>query len=75
LNLTNVIHAQRHLIVEVVCDHTPADKGVVATCTGYTSQITAPRVGDRIRVTGSYVTDSDNSWNEIHPVTRIETLR
>lgn len=74
LNLTNVMHAQRHLVVEVVCDHTPPDKGAVSTCAGYTSQITTARVGDRIRVTGAYVTDRDNGWNEIHPVTRIETL-
>jgi hypothetical protein len=26
-------------------------------------------------VTGAYVTDRDNGWNEIHPVTRIEVLR
>jgi hypothetical protein len=75
LNLTNVMHAQRHLIVEVVCDHAPHDKGAVSACAGYTSQITTPRVGDRIRVTGAYVTDRDNGWNEIHPVSRIETLR
>ena len=36
--------------------------------------ITAPRIGDRVRITGSYVTDRDNGWNEIHPVSRIEIL-
>jgi hypothetical protein len=24
---------------------------------------------------GAYVTDRENGWNELHPVTRIETLR
>ena len=75
LNLVNVMHAQRHLIVEAVCDHPSADSGAAAACASFTSQITAPRAGDRIRVTGSYVTDRDNGWNEIHPVTRIEILR
>jgi hypothetical protein len=74
LNLTNVIHAQRHLIVEVVCDHTPRDEGAAGACAGYISQIAAPRVGDRVRITGAYVTDRDNGWNEIHPVTRIEAI-
>ena len=75
LNLINVMHAQRHLIVEAVCDHIPRDKGAVDACAGYTSQIAAPAVGDRVRITGAYVTDRDNGWNEVHPVTRIEILR
>ncbi|HET8892316.1 MAG TPA: hypothetical protein VFQ41_25700 [Candidatus Angelobacter sp.] len=75
LNLTNVFHAKRHLIVEVVCDHASSNNEASAACSGYTSQIAAPRVGDQIRVTGAYVTDRDNGWNEVHPVTRIETLR
>ena len=75
LNLVNVMHAQRRLIVEAVCDHPSAASGSAAACAGFTSQITAPRVGDRIRVTGAYVTDRDNGWNEIHPVTRMEILR
>ena len=75
LNLTNVMHAQRRLIVEAVCDHTSSRNEPSAACAGYASQIAAPAVGDRIRVTGAYVTDLDNGWNEVHPVTRIETLR
>jgi hypothetical protein len=74
LNLTNVMHAQRRLIVEAVCDH-PAVGKAAAACAGFSSQIVAPTVGSRVRVTGAYVTDRDNGWNEIHPVTRIEILR
>jgi hypothetical protein len=75
LNLINVMHAQRRLIVEVVCDHPSVKNQAGPACEGFTSSITAPNIGDRIRVTGAYVTDRDNGWNEIHPVTRIETLR
>jgi hypothetical protein len=75
LNLTNAIHAQRHLIVEVVCDHTPRDEGAAGACAGYISQIAAPGVGDRVRITGAYVTDRDNGWNEIHPVSRIDSIQ
>lgn len=74
LNLINVMHAQRTLIVEVVCDHSSTKSEPAATCQGFTSTVTAPNVGARIRVTGAYVTDRDNGWNEIHPVTRIEVL-
>ena len=74
LNLTNVMHAQRRLIVEVVCDHPSVKNQAGPACEGFVSTIAAPKVGDRIRVTGAYVTDIDNGWNELHPVTRIETL-
>jgi len=75
LNLVNVMHAQRHLIVEVVCDHSPRDEGAAGACAGYISQIAAPGVGDRVRITGAYVTDRDNGWNEIHPVSRIDSIQ
>jgi len=75
LNLINVMHAQRHLVVEVVCDHSPRDEEAAGACAGYTSQIAAPRTGDRVRITGSYVTDRDNGWNEIHPVSRIDSIQ
>ena len=75
LNLINVTHAQRHLIVEAICDHPSVKNQAGPACEGFASTITAPNIGDRVRVTGSYVTDRDNGWNEVHPVTRIEILR
>jgi hypothetical protein len=75
LNLANVMHAQRHLVVEVLCDHAPRDEGAVGACAGYIPQIAAPRIGDRVRITGAYVTDRDNGWNEIHPVSRIDSIQ
>lgn len=74
LNLVNVMHAQRRLIVEAVCDHATTKKEPTAVCQGFTSSVIAPNVGDHLRVIGAYVTDTDNGWNEIHPVTRIEVL-
>jgi hypothetical protein len=75
LNLINVAHAQRRLVVEAVCDHPTTKPAPASACAGFTSSITAPAVGDLVRVTGSYVTDRDDGWNEVHPVTRIEVLR
>jgi hypothetical protein len=75
LNLVNVIHAHGELVVEVICEHAPADVGDKGACGAFHPQITIPNVGDRVRVTGAYVTDRDNGWNEVHPVTRIEILR
>jgi hypothetical protein len=72
LNLVNLIHAHGDLVVEIICEHTPVDAANQAACGAFHSSITLPNVGDRIRVTGSYVTDRDNGWNEVHPVTRLE---
>lgn len=76
LNLINVTHAHRTLVVEIVCDHPPksAESGAEVACRDFHPQVTIPNVGDRVRVTGTYVTDRDNGWNEVHPVTRIEIL-
>jgi len=74
LNLRNVIHMRGELVVEIVCEHAPADQGVAPFCAGFTSAVAVPQQGDRVRVIGSYVTERDNGWNEIHPVTRIEIL-
>ena len=74
LNLINLIHAHGELVVEVVCEHDSIKEKAKATCAGFHSQVTIPKVGNRIRVTGAYVTDGDLGWNEIHPVTRIEVL-
>jgi hypothetical protein len=74
LNLSNAMHAKGHLVIEIICEHTPEDAGSAAACAGLTSQVMIPQVNDYIRVTGSYVTDRETGWNEIHPVTRIRKL-
>ncbi len=75
MNLVNVMHADRTLVVEIVCDHPPDNAAAAAACGTYVPQISIPGIGDRIRVTGAYVVDRENGWNEIHPVSRIEILR
>jgi len=74
LNLINVFHARRTLVVEAICDHASAENEPASACAGFTSAIATPQKGDRVRVTGAYVTDLDNRWNEIHPATRIEVI-
>jgi len=75
LNLINVMHAKSTLVVEVICEHEPAAAAAKATCADFHPQINIPKAGERVRITGAYVTDRDNGWNEIHPVTRVEILR
>jgi len=75
LNLVNVFHGQRKLVVELICDHPSAQPNSQDACRDFHPQVTVPKVGDRVRITGAYVTDRDNGWNELHPVTRVEILR
>ena len=74
LNPFNVIHGHRTLVVEIICDHTPADDSAKSACEDFHPQIHIPRKGDHVRVIGSYVTDGDYGWNEIHPVSEIQLL-
>lgn len=63
---------QGDLVAEVVCANEITAKKVKETCTGYTNNVQIPKVGDSVKVTGSYVVDSNNGWTEIHPVSKIE---
>jgi len=74
LNLLNAVHAKGTLVVEVVCRHSATGSTEQAACRDYQSTVLIPRAGDRVRVTGAYVTDRDNGWREIHPVSQIEVL-
>ena len=74
LNLVNVVHGGRHLVVEIICEHKATRPMAIGACAGYKSGVTTPQVGQRIRVTGAYVTDRATRWREVHPVTRIEIL-
>ena len=74
LSLINLLHAGGHLVLEIVCEHPATHANAQAACGTFHSTVAVPNVGDRVRVTGAYVTDRENGWNEIHPVARIETL-
>src|SRR6476661_7601674 len=67
LNKKNDKKKEGDLVVEVVCASPVSDKKVGETCSGYVNPVTIPKVGDHVRVTGSYVIDSHNGWAEIHP--------
>lgn len=74
LNPVNATHAGGKLVVEIICEHVPNRPDAKAACANFHSQITTPKVNDRLRVTGAYVTDVEHGWREVHPVTRIEIL-
>lgn len=75
LTKRNMKKKQGDLVIEAVCANTPTQKKVGNTCEGYINKIQIPRLGEHVKVTGSYVIDSHNGWAEIHPITKIEVLK
>jgi len=72
LNKKNEKKKEGNLVVEVVCSAPVTDKKVGSTCSGFTNAVHIPKVGDAVKVTGSFVLDSHNGWTEIHPASKIE---
>jgi len=65
------------LVLEIICACKMTQEDAIESCGGYENQITIPKKGDYISVTGSYVWDrnSSNSWSEIHSVSKLEVLK
>ena len=63
------------LVVEVVCVNNISRKRAMGACTGYANNVMLPKIGEHVRVTGSFVLDTHNGWNEIHPVSKIEEIK
>lgn len=64
-----------NLVIEVVCQNNITKKKAKGPCKGYTNNIQIPKLGQHVKVKGSYVIDSHNGWAEIHPVTSIEIIK
>ena len=71
INSSNVSGQHGDLVCEPLCTHTVTQSDAIASCAGYTNTVYIPNVGEHVAVTGSYVTDNNHGWNEIHPVTSI----
>lgn len=68
----NINKKQGDLVIEAICINNISRKRAVGACTGYINHVELPKLGDHVKVTGSYVIDSHNGWAEIHPITEIE---
>ena len=71
MNSVNISSESGDLVAEPICATTVTQSDAVASCQGFTNTVYIPNVGEHVKITGSYVTDNDHGWNEIHPVTSI----
>lgn len=60
------------LVGEIVCANKAKDKKAKPACAGYTNTVPLPTVGKHMSVTGTFVLDTHNGWNEIHPVSKVQ---
>ena len=75
LNAGNLSDEGGNLVFEIVCKYHVTQADAVAACSGYHATVQIPPVGTHVRITGTYVQDTNHSqWMEIHPVTSIEVV-
>ncbi len=71
LNAVNYSGQYGKLVCEPLCATTCTQADAIASCAGFVNTVYIPAVGEHVIVRGSYVTDNDHGWNELHPVTSI----
>lgn len=75
LNAGNLSDEGGNLVFEIVCKFHVRQADAIAVCSGYGATVQIPPVGSHVRITGTYVQDTNHSqWMEIHPVTSIEVV-
>lgn len=72
LEKKNYSKKEGNLVIEAICINHITRKAAKGICKGYVNHVLLPKVGDHVRVTGSYVLDTHNGWTEIHPITQVE---
>lgn len=72
LNAGNMSDEGGNMVFEIVCKFPVTQPDATAACENYKSPIQIPPVGSHVRMTGTYVQDTNHAkWMEIHPVTSI----
>ncbi|HKB45745.1 MAG TPA: hypothetical protein VKC90_15210 [Chitinophagaceae bacterium] len=76
LNQKNMDKQNGALVLEVICTKKVTQADAVTPCKRCPNNITVPKNGTHVRVTGTFVLDKEGNhgWNEIHPVYRIDIL-
>jgi hypothetical protein len=62
------------IVLEIVCANPTTMKKARSACAGFTNPVPILPVGAHVRATGTYVLDTHNGWDEIHPVSKLEKM-
>lgn len=73
LNQRNMDAQNGCLVLEIICYNKVTQADAVEACKDCPENVTIPKKGDHVQVTGSFVKDleANHGWNEIHPVSAI----
>jgi hypothetical protein len=77
INASNASAQAGSLVVEPVCQTAVTQADAIEACRDFHSPVRVPSEGIHVRITGSYVLDSEprHGWMEIHPVTSISPIQ
>lgn len=75
INAGNRSNEGGNLVFEIVCHFGVTQSDATSACAGFNDHTTIPPVGSHIRITGTYVLDTNHGrWNEIHPVSSMTVI-
>ncbi|MFN2604190.1 MAG: hypothetical protein ABR582_15730 [Gemmatimonadaceae bacterium] len=72
LTKKNIKKKNGDLVAEIVCANKVKIKKAKSACAGWSNPVPLPSVGAHVSVTGTFVNDTHNGWNEIHPVSSVK---
>ena len=75
LNEKNILRQHGDLVLEPICQGEIRQADAAEPCGRYNGPYFEPEVGQRYQVWGAYVHDADHGWNELHPVSSMQTIQ
>jgi hypothetical protein len=75
LNDKNISSQFGDLVLEPICQGHVTQADAVEPCKPYGGPYFQPQVGQRYLVWGAYVYDAHHGWNELHPVTSMQSIQ
>jgi len=74
LNEKNISRQHGDLILEPICQGKVRQADAAEPCSRYPGPYFELEIGHRYLVSGTYVHDADHGWNELHPVTSMQSV-
>ena len=74
LNEKNISKQHGDLILEPICQGKVRQADAAEPCGRYPGPYFELQIGRRYLVSGAHVYDADHGWNELHPVTSMQSL-
>ena len=75
LNAKNLQNEDGNLVVEPICIYKVTQADAKAACKNFHQQISLPKIGSHVQITGVWVLDMEHGHMEIHPISSIRVLK